>query len=52
MKTKIFCDSADYKVIKYFNNTIHNYTIKENAIFKKYNIRTSIWNYFWIFPNG
>ena len=30
--------------IKYFNNTIHNYTIKENAILKKYNINASLDN--------
>jgi len=28
--------------IKYFNNMIHNYTIKENAIFKKYSINSSL----------
>tara|TARA_B110000438_G_C15807848_1_gene648259 strand:+ start:479 stop:1762 length:1284 start_codon:yes stop_codon:yes gene_type:complete len=30
--------------IKYFNNTIHNYTIKENGIFKKYSINASLNN--------
>jgi Fe-S cluster assembly protein SufD len=30
--------------IKYFNNTIHNYTIKKNAIFKKFNINASLEN--------
>jgi len=34
------CDSD----IKYFNNTIHNYTIKENAILKKYSINASLDN--------
>ena len=28
--------------IKYFNNTIHNYTIKENGIFKKFSINASL----------
>jgi len=32
------------KDIKYFNNTIHNYTIKENGIFKKYSINASLDN--------
>ena len=30
--------------IKYFNNTIHNYTIKQDAIFKKFNINASLDN--------
>jgi Fe-S cluster assembly protein SufD len=30
--------------IKYFNNTIHNYTIKKNATLKKYNINDSLDN--------
>ena len=28
--------------IKYFNNTIHNYTIKKNAIFKKFSINATL----------
>ena len=28
--------------IKYFNNTIHNYTIKKNAVFKKFSINASL----------
>jgi Fe-S cluster assembly protein SufD len=30
--------------IKYFNNNIHNYTIKKNAILKKFNINASLDN--------
>ena len=30
--------------IKYFNNTIHNYTIKKNAIFKKFSINDNLDN--------
>jgi len=30
--------------IKYFNNTLHNYTIKKNAIFKKFNINAGLDN--------
>jgi Fe-S cluster assembly protein SufD len=32
------------KNIKYFNNTIHNYTIKKNASFKKFSINDSLDN--------
>ena len=28
--------------IKYFNNTMHNYTIKENAVLKKFNINANL----------
>ena len=28
--------------IKYFNNTIHNYTIKKNAVLKKFSINASL----------
>ena len=28
--------------IKYFNNSIHNYTIQKNAVLKKYNINDSL----------
>ena len=31
-------------IIKYFNNTIHNYTIKKNAILKKFSINASLDN--------
>jgi len=34
------------KNIKYFNNTIHNYTIKKDAIFKKFNINADSENSF------
>ena len=30
--------------IKFFNNTMHNYTIKKNSIFKKFNINSSLDN--------
>ena len=30
------------KNIKYFNNTIHNYTINKNSVFKKFNINDSL----------
>jgi len=32
------------KDIKYFNNTIHNYTIKKNSILKKFNINKNLDN--------
>ncbi len=30
--------------IKYFNNTVHNYSIKKNSIFKKFNINVNLDN--------